>query len=621
MQLQFVDDTVEPGLSDAMIASLDDRTREFRERYSHWERVLRHAPLQEAMLVRARGEGESFLDILWSQYVPAVRRGDHQDVRLLLRGPLRDHYDRHRRAIDDVVRLAQQASARLEHQTERELTSERIYSLGYSIATLCLMVIVGLLLATSVTRPIRRLRTSIHRFRCGDADARASIDQTISDEVADLGAAFNEMADAIVIKNQQLSERIAELRETESQLLAQRSQTEAERDRAEAASRSKSEFLANMSHEIRTPMTAIMGYTDLLRDSTLTASERADHIETVRRNGHHLLSIINDILDISKIEAGKMTVERIAVDPQVLLAEVESLMRVRASAKGIELRVHSSERVPATIESDPTRLRQVLLNLVGNAIKFTEQGSVTVELVADPLTNDRAQIIYRVSDTGLGMTPEQVGRLFRPFEQADSSTTRRFGGTGLGLAISHRLTQMMGGCIRVQSEASRGSTFEVVFETHTPADGWREAGAARLARVEKASLQMADALQGLRILLAEDGPDNQRLIAFLARKAGAQITITDNGREALERLRHSPGDFDVLISDMQMPEMDGYDLARAIRRMGQTLPIVALTANAMAGDRDRCIAAGCTDYAAKPIDPAQLIDAIQRCVTPARLAA
>ena len=404
------------------------------------------------------------------------------------------------------------------------------------------------------------------------------------------------------------------------------------RQRAEAASQSKTEFLANMSHEIRTPMTAILGYAELLAEHGIRSSappERLDHIETIRRNGEHLLAIINDILDISKIEAGRMTLELIPTRPDALLANVLLLMSVKAAAKGIALSGHVVSDVPESIRTDPVRLRQILMNLVGNAIKFTDHGSVRIELgwIAGPSPLLRFDVI----DTGIGLDARQVDSLFEAFVQADSSHTRRYGGTGLGLRISKRLAEMLGGGISVSSEAGRGSTFSVSVASGA-CEGVPLLGRGEIRPAETAMEECAVAapqasrgpapsatrgpLDGARILLAEDGPDNRRLISHHLRRAGAELHTVENGRLAVEAMTidgtvdgalRDPPPVDLVLTDMQMPVMDGYAMAALLRSKGCALPIIALTAHAMSGDRERCLAAGCSDYATKPIDRAELV--------------
>lgn len=386
------------------------------------------------------------------------------------------------------------------------------------------------------------------------------------------------------------------------------------KQQAESANRAKSAFLANMSHEIRTPLTAILGFTDLIRDGSsgaATARQQSEAVDTIHNAGQHLLTVINDILDISKIEAEKMTVESIETPILEILQEVESLLSPRATGKGVSYSTELRTPVPDRIMSDPTRFRQILMNLAGNALKFTEHGEIRVEAsrVETPLGT---RLVVDIRDTGTGMNAEQSESLFLPFEQANETVSREHGGTGLGLAISRRLAELMGGSVHlVETTPGKGSRFRIDLPLRA-APGSRD-----LARLDDASAaddhtstkDDAPALTG-RILLAEDGIDNQRLIAFHLRKAGATVDIADNGRIALDLLEaaeatRSP--YDLIITDMQMPEMDGYTLARELRSRGFTRPIIALTAHAMPEDRRKCEDAGCDDYATKPIDKAHLI--------------
>lgn len=410
-------------------------------------------------------------------------------------------------------------------------------------------------------------------------------------------------------------EREAELREA--------------RSRAEDASRSKTEFLANMSHEIRTPMAAILGYADLLDDAQLTAGQRSEHIETIKRNGEHLLSVINDILDVSKIDAGRMVVEQLETSPRGILEDVARLMRVQADAKRLDLVLDSRTPIPERVITDPTRLRQILVNLLGNAIKFTESGSVSVSMGYEP-GSACGTLWFEVRDTGIGMTPEQVEHAFTAFTQADASMTRRFGGTGLGLRISKRLANMLGGDITVQSTLGEGSVFTVSIETGDVGSAPR-VPAGPLSLDAGVGERQATAREGagkplaqLRILLMEDGIDNLRLISMHLDRAGARVTTARDGGEGMRLLTRdgtidgplkSDVPFDAIVSDMQMPELDGYTAVKMLRDRGCDLPIVALTAHAMPSDRDRCLAAGCDAYAAKPIDKAGLIEVLLKAMS------
>jgi PAS domain S-box-containing protein len=384
---------------------------------------------------------------------------------------------------------------------------------------------------------------------------------------------------------------------------------------AEAANRSKSAFLANMSHDIRTPLTAILGYAEVIEANVRNPDNR-EAVSIIRRNGALLLDIINDILDLSKIEAGKMTVERVPCSPIGIVADIEALMRVRAESKALTLSVEHEMPLPAVVETDPTRLKQILVNLVGNAIKFTEVGGVRIVVRFDAAA-DPPEVQFEVVDSGIGIPREHIQNLFQPFTQADSSTTRRFGGTGLGLAICARFAELLGGRVTVESEEGVGSRFRM----HLPIGDVSGAG-----MIDEATIPGSDApevppaptmptVDGTRVLLAEDGPDNQRLISMILRKAGAEVEIVGNGQEAVdaasEALR-AGRPFDVILMDMQMPVMDGYSATRILRERDYALPIVAITAHAMSGDSAKCRDAGCDDYATKPIQRTHLISMIRK---------
>ena len=400
-------------------------------------------------------------------------------------------------------------------------------------------------------------------------------------------------------------------------------QLERARQATEAATRSKSEFLANMSHEIRTPMTAILGFADvLLERGNLDDAppERVEAAEAIRRNGEYLLGLLNDILDLSKIEAGKMTVERVDCSLCRTIAEVASLARVRADAKGLAFNIKYLGAVPEIIQSDPTRLRQILINLIGNAIKFSEVGSV--QLVTRFVGDGPEPLIqFDLVDTGIGMTAQQVAGLFQPFTQADASTTRKYGGTGLGLTISQRLAELLGGEITViETAAGAGTRMRVSVPTGS-LDGVKMIEDPMAATVVTPTAAGDAArtderpLAACHILLAEDGPDNQRLIVHMLKKAGAQVTVVENGSLVVDvalGARNDARPFDVILMDMQMPVIDGYRATRLLRQKGYTAPIVALTAHAMASDREKCIQAGCNDYNAKPINRKKLIETIRK---------
>jgi signal transduction histidine kinase len=422
---------------------------------------------------------------------------------------------------------------------------------------------------------------------------------------------------------------------------------------AEAANRAKSEFLANISHEVRTPLTAILGHADLLADQVPPDSPGARSVEVIRRNGRHLLAILNDLLDLAKAEAGKLEVNLVPCSPAEILEQVRQLMEARAVDKSLRLVLEMGPLPPGVI-TDPTRVKQILLNFVGNAIKFTQRGSVTIRTRFLPEGENRGQWVIEVSDTGIGIAPDVLQRLFQPFEQGHSSIARRFGGTGLGLAICKRLTGLLGGKIEAESTLGVGSTFRVLLpvqkvdcmpEEEQPAD----LAPARLPR-----------LQG-RVLLVDDSPDNRLLLQRILELAGAEVVLATNGREAVEivlapvkvlrpevvacQASQEAGEaadrcdcqvrgaavtafalpleysaslpqphFDLILMDIQMPEMNGVVAMQLLRSRGCTIPIVALTANASSEDREECLRLGFDGFIAKPIDRAQFLQEVARFI-------
>jgi signal transduction histidine kinase/CheY-like chemotaxis protein len=412
-----------------------------------------------------------------------------------------------------------------------------------------------------------------------------------------------------------------------SKMDAQRAQAQEQlrraKEAAEAANRFKSMFFANISHEIRTPLTAINGFAELVLSPERTQEQRLGDARIIRRNGEHLLTLINDILDLSKIEAGKMSVDRILCCPAGIVGEVCSMLRHRAAEKGLALDVKFEAPIPKLIRTDPTRLRQVLINLVANAIKFTREGGVELTVSVKPsIRAEKPLLEVKIKDTGIGIPADRQASLFQAFVQGDATITRQFGGSGLGLAISQHFARALGGDIVVASEAGRGSTFTVTVGTDSLAD------AAVDERPEEA-MEAQDNYVGPRVrisgsvLVAEDGIDNQALILARLRETGLKVEIAPNGQIAYEKAMDADGrgrPFDLILMDVQMPVMDGFTATLQLRGKGYRGPIIALTANAMERDRSKCLSAGCNDFVTKPINMEKLFKAMGRYLRVAQVA-
>jgi two-component system, sensor histidine kinase and response regulator len=383
-----------------------------------------------------------------------------------------------------------------------------------------------------------------------------------------------------------------------------------ERLRAETENRSKSEFLAHLSHELRTPLTAILGYTDLL----LAADEAPDknHLQIIKRNGRHLLSLLNDVLDLSKIEAGKLEIEQLDVHLHSFVNEICSLISVNAQDKNLRLNVLAKTALPVKIKTDPTRLRQILLNLLGNAIKFTEEGEVSLH-IAETQVRNKTYLRFSIRDTGVGISKNDIERLFKPFTQVTNTLSSRQQGTGLGLAISRQLAQCLGGNISVKSQPGIGSVFTLYINPGN-LDGVERRPLDSRSTLDVTTISQAFSFKG-HVLVTDDLPDIRMLLGHLITSFGGRVTYASDGQEAIDLVQQKAADgdsFDLLIMDSQMPVLDGLSATRLLRDQGYQKPILALTAASLRGERERCLAAGCDDYLSKPIDAATLLTRIQK---------
>ncbi len=445
----------------------------------------------------------------------------------------------------------------------------------YSILIVSVLaILLSIRFTRRITRWLGKVKETFASVERGDYDRMVTID--VADDFSQVSAALNSMITSLKSKT---TERLS----------------------AEHASLAKNIFLANMSHEIRTPLNSILGFSELLRDDNLDPKERREYADIIKRTGSSLLNIIRDILDIARIEAEQINIELTTFSLDQLLMDVKQLLILKCSEKGIELRFEKQGEISEFIRSDLTRLRQILINILGNAIKFTDKGFINMTYFID-----NQQLVFRVRDTGKGIPADQLSYLFKPFSQCDSSVRKKYGGTGLGLMISKRLAQLLDGDVNIiESTMGVGSTFEIRVNY----DAVSEAAVLNVTKEEKDCTEsLIEIIKNKNILVVEDSIDNQILIKVYLNKSGANVVIANDGIEGLEKCFHK--NFDLVIMDMQMPIMDGYTTARELRKRGSTVPILALTGFAMKGAEEKCLKAGCDFYLSKPFERKQLLNAV-----------